>query len=98
MRSTLGVGTMAACLLAAAGVAVASGSTGDSNRRVEVILAERTVVSDVALDLDHSGGRPPDTIGDQSVFSAQFVADGHKIGFDGGVCTKVANPALFQCV
>jgi hypothetical protein len=98
MLKTLGLGMTAACLLMAAGVTVASGSAGDRDRGIEVIHAERAVVSDVGLDLDHSGGTPPDTIGDQSVFSATFRINGRTIGFDGGVCTNVADPALFQCV
>jgi hypothetical protein len=93
---------LAVLLLAAGGVtiAAASGSENDHDGAVEVIhvVEETPPGGNVALDLDHSGGSPPDTVGDQLAFRSDLLVGGHKIGFNGGVCQLVGLPALFQCV
>ena len=67
---------------------------------IEVIrvVEETPPGGNVALDLDHSGGSPPDTVGDQLAFRSNLLVGGHKIGFNGGVCQLVGPPALFQCM
>jgi hypothetical protein len=88
------LGALAVLLLAIAGVAAASASSSGRDRGVEVIHAVRTTEQQVALDLGARGS----TLGDQQVFSARFEANGQRIGFDGGVCTLVRTPQVYQCV
>jgi hypothetical protein len=85
------VGTL---VLSTAGVAVATASPADPGRGVERIDAVRTTEDRTVLDL----GEPGASLGDQQVFTARFEANGKTIGFDGGVCTLVRRPQVFQCV
>ena len=81
--------------LAGAGVAVASAAPGEADRAgTEVIHAVRTTEDATGLDL----GAPGNTLGDQQAFTARFEVDGRNIGFDGGVCTLVRLPLVYQCV
>jgi hypothetical protein len=86
--------TIAALLLAITGVAVASASSGGGDRGVEVIHAVRITEQQSTIDLGAAGS----SLGDQQVFSARFEVNGERIGFDGGVCTLVRTPAVYQCV
>jgi hypothetical protein len=104
MRKTLRRGALAALLLAAAGVTVASASASrDDNHhgRVQVLQVTRTTGNDVILDLDHSAtsAQPaPDSVGDEDVFTADFYVGDEKVGFDGGVCKLVRLPAIYHCI
>lgn len=104
MRKTLRRGALAALLLAAAGVTVASASASrdDNDRgRVQVLQVTRTTGNDVILDLDHSAtsAHPaPDSVGDEDVFTADFYVGDEKVGFDGGVCKLVRLPAVYHCI
>jgi hypothetical protein len=101
MRRSLAATGVAALLLSAGGVAMASYGHHDHRRpAVEVIhLVEETPAGgNVALDLDHSGGSPPDTAGDELVFTSDLLIEGRKVGVNGGACQLVRLPALFQCV
>lgn len=104
MRKTLRRGALAALLLAAAGVTVASASASrDDNHhgRVQVLQVTRTTGNDVILDLDHSAtsAHPaPDSVGDEDVFTADFYVGDEKVGFDGGVCKLVRLPAVYHCI
>jgi hypothetical protein len=90
---TLRTGVISAVLLSLAGVGAASASsTGGS--AVEVIHAVRTTEDQTALDLGAAGN----SLGDQQVFTARFDANGKTIGFDGGTCTLVRLPQVYQCV
>lgn len=104
MRKTLRRGALAALLLAAAGVTVASASASrdDNDRgRVQVLQVTRTTGNDVILDLDHSAtsAHPaPDSVGDEDIFTADFYVGDEKVGFDGGVCKLVRLPAVYHCI
>ena len=104
MRKTLRRGALAALLLAAAGVTVASASASrddNDHGRVQVLQVTRTTGNDVILDLDHSAmsAHPaPDSVGDEDVFTADFYVGDEKVGFDGGVCKLVRLPAVYHCV
>lgn len=104
MRKTIRRGALAALLLAAAGVTVASASASrdDNDRgRVQVLQVTRTTGNDVILDLDHSAtsAHPaPDSVGDEDVFTADFYVGDEKVGFDGGVCKLVRLPAVYHCI
>lgn len=89
----LRMGALGALLLSAAGVAAASASSPDGPG-VQVIHALRTTEDRTQLDLGASGT----SLGDQQVFTARFDANGRTIGFDGGVCTVVRLPQVYQCV
>jgi hypothetical protein len=84
---------LGALLLSTAGVAAASASSPDGPG-VQVIHAVRTTEDRTQLDL----GTPGTSLGDQQVFTARFDANGRTIGFDGGVCTLVRLPQVYQCV
>jgi hypothetical protein len=77
-----------------AGGAATSASSARGGRNVEVIHAVRTTEDRAAVDLGTAGP----SLGDQVVFTARFDADGQRIGFDGGVCTLVRLPQVYQCV
>src|SRR4051794_13655758 len=89
----LRTGAIGALLLSVAGVAAASASS-PGGPAVEVIHAVRTTEDQTALDLGASGN----SLGDQRVFTARFDANGKTIGFDGGTCTLVRLPQVYQCV
>src|SRR4051794_6640670 len=89
----LRTGAIGAVLLSVAGVGAASASSS-GGPAVEVIHAVRTTESQTALDLGASGN----SLGDQQVFTARFDANGKTIGFDGGTCTRVRLPQVYQCV
>jgi hypothetical protein len=99
MRRKLPLGVLAILVLAVVSLPAASASSSRSSDddEVEVIRVRAVAVSEVFLDLDHSGGQSP-TIGDQFVFSSDFFRGGKKVGFDGGFCTLVRLPALLECV
>jgi hypothetical protein len=86
-------GALGALLLSIAGVAAASASSPDGPG-VQVIHAVRTTEDRTQLDL----GAPGSSLGDQQVFTARFEANGRTIGYDGGVCTLVRLPQIYQCV
>jgi hypothetical protein len=88
------VGTIGMLLLMITGGAAASASSGRGGRDIEVIHAVRTTESRAALDLGTSGS----SLGDQLVFTARFDVNGEAVGFDGGVCTLVRLPQVYQCV
>lgn len=96
-------GLPVALLLAVASIVVASASSSPTSSgendddHVEVIRATGVLVSEAFLDLDGSGDQNV-TVGDQAVFTSDLVRNGKKIGLDGGFCTLVRLPALFQCV
>jgi hypothetical protein len=81
-------------LLATAGGTAASASSAHGGPDAEVIHAVRTTEDRAALDL----GTPCNSLGDQVVFTARFDVNGQTIGFDGGVCTLVRLPQVYQCV
>jgi hypothetical protein len=89
----LRTGAIGALLLSVAGVAAASASS-PGGPAVEVIHAVRTTEDQTALDLGASGN----SLGDQRVFTARFAANGKTIGLDGGTCTLVRLPQVYQCV
>jgi hypothetical protein len=101
MRRTITLTAVAALVCAAIGVAIAGASSPGRNDHagVEVIhvVEETPPGGNISLDLDHSGGAPPDTVGDELVFKADLLVGGRKVGFNGGVCKLVGLPALFQC-
>jgi hypothetical protein len=104
MRKTIRRGALAALLLAAAGVTVASASASRDDTdhgRVHVLQVTRTTGNDVILDLDHSATSDhpaPDSVGDEDVFTADFYVGDEKVGFDGGVCKLVRLPAVYHCI
>jgi Allene oxide cyclase barrel like domain len=77
-----------------AGGAATSAWSARGGRGVEVIRAVRTTEDRAAVDLGTAGA----SLGDQVVFTARFDVDGQRIGFDGGVCTLVQLPQVYQCV
>jgi hypothetical protein len=81
-------------LLTIAGGAATSASLAGGGRDVEVIRAVRTTEDRAVVDL----GTPGSSLGDQVVFTARFDVDGQTIGFDGGVCTLVRLPQVYQCI
>jgi hypothetical protein len=89
----LKLSALGALLLSTAGVAVASASPGDGPG-VQVIHAVRTTEAQTEFDLGPTGN----SLGDYQVFTARFDANGRTIGFDGGVCTLVRLPTVYQCV
>jgi allene oxide cyclase-like protein len=96
MRRTLRLTAIVALVLAAVGVTVAAASSPGRDGEhggVQVISAER--ITPPGGDVPIGGA---DDIGDQVIFTANFVVDGKQIGFDGGFCTLVRKPAWFQCV
>src|SRR5687767_8518276 len=65
-------------------------------RRLHVLHVERETGDDIFLDLDHSatpGAPAPDSVGDADAYTADFFADGKKVGLDGGNCVLVRLPA-----
>lgn len=103
MRKTVTMGAVLALLVAATGVtiATASSSGGSGGKRFHVLHVTRDAGHDVILDLDHSAtaaNPAPDSVGDEDVFTADFYADGKRVGFDGGVCKLVRAPAFYHCV
>jgi hypothetical protein len=100
MRRTITLTAAAVLACAAVGVTIAAASSAGSDEHgAEVIhvVEETPPGGNVSLDLDHSGGAPPDTVGDVLVFRADLLVGGRKVGFNGGVCQLVGLPALFQC-
>jgi hypothetical protein len=101
MQKKLTFGGVVVLLLAVVGITGGSASSsntrssGDDRRSAEIVRVVAQPVDQTFLDLDHSGGA---TLGDQQVFTRDFLKDGQKVGFDGGFCTLVREPALFQCV
>jgi hypothetical protein len=89
----LRLSALGALLLSTAGVAAASAASPDGPG-VQVIHAVRTTEDQTQLDL----GAPGSSLGDQQVFTARFDANGRTIGYDGGVCTLVRLPQVYQCV
>ena len=86
-----------ALLLVAAGVMAAGASSATDSRDDgdgQVIHAVRTTEDRAQLDL----ATPGTSLGDEQVFTARFDANGRTIGFDGGVCTLVRLPQVYQCV
>jgi hypothetical protein len=81
-------------LVAIAGGTAASASSTRGGRDAEVIHAVRTTEDRAALDLGTAGN----SLGDQVAFTARFDVNGQRIGFDGGVCTLVRLPHIYQCV
>jgi hypothetical protein len=109
MRRAFTVSAVFALLVASTGVALAaapSDEDGSDQRdgnagRVQVLHVTRATGTDVILDLDHSGTAThpaPDSIGDEDVFTADFYIGDTKVGFDGGVCKLVRQPAFHHCV
>jgi len=104
MRKTFTLSLTATLALAATGVTIATASSrgpGANRASDEVIHAviHNTPGGETPLDLDHSGGSPPDTVGDQLVFSSDILIDGQRVGHDGGSCTVVRlQPALWSCL
>lgn len=89
----LRMSALGALLLSTAGVAAASAASPDGPG-VQIIHAVRTTEDQTQLDL----GAPGSSLGDQQVFTARFDANGRTIGYDGGVCTLVRLPQVYQCV
>jgi allene oxide cyclase-like protein len=110
MRRTVTLTAALALLVASTGGALAAASSSDeegSNERdgrggrIQVLHVTRTTGNDVILDLDHSAtaAHPaPDSIGDEDVFTADFYIGDTKVGFDGGVCKLVRQPAFYHCI
>jgi hypothetical protein len=102
MQNKVRLGGIVALLLAVALTAAGASSSPsastaeDDDDEVEVMRVTAVGVSEAFLDLDGSGQQDV-TIGDQAVFSSDLFRKGKKIGFDGGFCTLVRLPALFQC-
>jgi hypothetical protein len=93
-RKALTITAIGMLLLAIAGGTAASASPTRAGRDIEVIRAVRTTEDRAALDL----GTPGSSLGDQVVFTARFDVNGQTIGFDGGVCTLVRLPQIYQCI
>ena len=69
--------------------------------RLHVLHVKRETGDDIFLDLDHSAtpdAPAPDSVGDADAYTADFFADGKKVGLDGGNCVLVRLPAWFHCV
>ena len=105
MRRTVTLGALLALLVASTGVALAAASSSDEREarggRVHVLHVTRTTGDDVILDLDHSAtaAHPaPDSIGDEDVFTADVYTGDTKVGFDGGACKLVRQPAIYHCI
>jgi hypothetical protein len=103
MRKKLRLGVLVALLLAVGSIMIASASSSPTSssaaddNEVEVLRVTAAVVSEAFLDLDGSG-EDNVTLGDQAVFTSNLFRNGKRIGLDGGFCTLVRLPALFQCV
>src|SRR4051812_5714185 len=87
-------GAAAALALSIAGVAIASASPSPRDRGVEVIRAARITEDQTVVDVGPAGA----SLGDEQVFTARFEVAGRTVGFDGGVCTLVRRPQVYQCV
>jgi hypothetical protein len=76
-------------------------SAGRAPGRLHVVHVKRETGDDIFLDLDHSATPDvpaPDSVGDLDAYTADFFADGKKVGLDGGTCVLVRLPAWFHCV
>jgi hypothetical protein len=76
-------------------------SAGPAPGRLHVVHVKRETGDDIFLDLDHSAtpdAPAPDSVGDLDAYTADFFADGKKVGLDGGTCVLVRLPAWFHCV
>jgi hypothetical protein len=110
VRRAFTLSAVSALLVASTGVALGAASPSDENGsderdshagRVEVLHVARTTGDDVILDLDHSANAShpaPDSVGDEDVFTADFYIGDTKVGFDGGVCKLVRQPAFYHCI
>jgi hypothetical protein len=88
------MGALAAVVAVGAGTAAASGYAGGGDRGLEVINATRVTEDGAVLDL----GTKDLSLGDVRVFTARFEVGGQTIGYDGGTCTLVRRPEIYQCV
>jgi uncharacterized membrane protein len=80
-------------VLAGAGVAAASAASS-GGQGAQIIHAVRTTEQQETLDL----GQPGTSLGDEQAFTARFEVDGEAVGFDGGTCTLVRLPQVYQCI
>ena len=99
MRNRFGIASVAAVVLAVAGVGLASASSSDDTSRTFTVFAK--TVQFAPIDL----GDPGTSLGDQFVFSDDLLTEkgGDTVGFDGGVCTLVrrdeaSKSDTLQCV
>jgi hypothetical protein len=85
MRNRFGIACIAAIVVAAGSVGLASARSSDGGSRTFTVFSE--TVQFAAIDLGDSGT----SLGDQFVFSDDLLTEkgGDKVGFDGGVCTLV---------
>lgn len=84
------------------GITASASSSGSSkhNGKVHVLKVHSNGTNDTVIDADHSAtpDKPaPDSVGDQIAFNGRFFAGGKQVGREGGVCTLVELPSIYQC-
>jgi hypothetical protein len=100
IRTLLAATVAAAAILA---IATSASSSGPSRAKgkIHVLQLHRDVGHDFIIDADDSAtsGKPaPDSVGDQDVFNGKFFVGTTQVGTDGGTCTLVELPSIYNCV
>jgi hypothetical protein len=100
IRTLLAATVAAAAILA---IATSASSSGPSRAKgkIHVLQLHRDVGHDFIIDADDSAtsGKPaPDSVGDQDVFNGKFFVGNTQVGTDGGTCTLVELPSIYNCV
>jgi hypothetical protein len=100
IRRTLIAATVAAGAIL--GIAASASSSGSSqpDRKVHVLKLHSEGTNDFVIDADHSAtpdNPAPDSVGDQIAFNGRFFAGGKQVAREGGVCTLVDLPSIYQC-
>jgi hypothetical protein len=100
IRTLLAATVAAAAILA---IATSASSSGPSRAKgkIHVLQLHRDVGHDFIIDADDSAtsAKPaPDSVGDQDVFNGKFFVGNTQVGTDGGTCTLVELPSIYNCV
>jgi hypothetical protein len=103
-RITLSKTLFAATIAATAilGIAASASPSGPSRAegRFHVLKVHSGGTNDFIIDADHSAtpDKPaPDSVGDQIAFNGRFFVGGKQVGREGGLCTLVELPSIYQC-
>ena len=103
-RITISRTPLAATIAAAAILAItaSASSSGSSERKgkVHVLKVHSDGTNDTVIDADDSAtpdNPAPDSVGDQIVFNGRLSAGGKQVAREGGACTLVELPSIYQC-
>lgn len=97
---TLLAATIAVAAILAISASASSSGSSKHNGKVHVLKIHSPGTNDKVIHADHSAtaAKPaPDSVGDQIAFNGRFFAGGKRVAREGGVCTLVELPSIYQC-